>query len=71
MDYFSDSMDRVHRLFAVAKGFAAKGVEKDDEPVWVAGTFAMLIELIETELDRAMAKIGKSTNDLPPHRGAP
>ena len=37
MDYFSDSMNRVHRLFAVAKGFAAKGVEKDDEPVWVAG----------------------------------
>jgi hypothetical protein len=65
MDYFSDSMSRVHRLFAVAKGFAAKGVEKDDEPVWVAGTFEMLLELIESELDRAMAQIGKPANDRP------
>ena len=27
-----NSMKRVHSLFSVAKCFAAKGVEKDDEP---------------------------------------
>ena len=59
MDYFSDSMDRVRRLFTVAKGFAAKGVEKDDEPVWVAGTFAILLELIESELEHAVAEINR------------
>ena len=66
MDYFSDSMDRVRRLFTVAKGFAAKGVEKDDEPVWVAGTFAMLLELIESELERAVRAIeAKPADDRP------
>jgi hypothetical protein len=33
MDYFSDSMDRVRRLFIVAKGFAAKGVAWATEAV--------------------------------------
>jgi len=66
MDYFSDSMNRVHRLFAVAKGFAAKGVEKDGEPVWVAGTFEMLLELIESELERAVRAIeAKPADDRP------
>jgi hypothetical protein len=50
----------VRRLFTVAKDFAAKGVEKDDEPVWVAGTFAMLLELIESELDCAVAQINRA-----------
>jgi hypothetical protein len=38
-----DSMKRVHSLFSVAKCFAAKGVEKDDEPEWIAGTFSTLL----------------------------
>ncbi len=59
MDY-SDSMSRVHSLFAVAKCFAAKGVEKDDNSVWIAGTFAMLLEFIEEEIVIAVAEIGKS-----------
>jgi hypothetical protein len=70
MDYFSDSMDRVRRLFIVAKGFAAKGVEKDDEPVWVAGTFAMLIELIESELDRALRAARAEANPANDRRDA-
>ena len=45
-----DSMNRVRDLLTVAKCFAAKGVEKDDVPGWVAGTFATLIELIENEI---------------------
>jgi hypothetical protein len=48
-----DSMKRVRRLLAVAKCFAAKGVEKDDNPGWVAETFAMLIDVIESEVDDA------------------
>jgi hypothetical protein len=60
MDYFSDSMGRVHRLFSVAQSFAAKGVEKDDEPIWIAGTFAILLELIENELELAVAQINRA-----------
>ena len=60
-----NSMKRVHSLFSVAKCFAAKGVEKDDEPVWVAGTFAMLLELIESEIEVVVAQIGKSADDGP------
>ena len=59
----SNSMKRVHGLFSVAKCFAAKGIEKDDEPAWIAGTFAMLFELIENEIDIAVARIGKSVDD--------
>ena len=53
-----DSMKRVHSLFSVAKCFAAKGIEKDDEPAWIAGTFATLIDLIENEIGIAVAQIG-------------
>jgi hypothetical protein len=65
MDYFSDSMKRVHRLFSVAQSFAAKGVEKDDDPVWIAGTFSILLELIENEIERAVARIGNPADDHP------
>jgi hypothetical protein len=58
-------MKRVHSLFSVAKCFAAKGVEKDDEPAWIAGTFSMLFDLIESEIDIAVAQIGKSADDGP------
>jgi hypothetical protein len=44
-----DSMKRVRGLLTVAKCFAAKGVEKDDVPAWIAGTFATLLDLIENE----------------------
>jgi hypothetical protein len=59
------SMNRVHGLFTVAKCFAAKGVEKNDEPVWIAGTFSMLLDLIVEEIDIAVAQIGKSAGDGP------
>ena len=59
-----NSMNRVHSLFNVAKCFAAKGVEKDDG-VWIAGTFSMLFELIENEIEVAVAQIGKSADDGP------
>jgi hypothetical protein len=58
-------MNRVHSLFSVAKCFAAKGIEKDDAPAWIAGTFSMLFELIENEMDIAVAQIGKSADDGP------
>ena len=58
-----NSMARVNRLFVVAKCFADKGVEKDDDPVWTAETFSMLLELIEEELDIAVAQIGESADD--------
>jgi hypothetical protein len=60
MDYFPDSMKRVHRLFSVAQSFAAKGVEKDDDPVWIAGTFSILLELIENELELSVAQINRA-----------
>jgi hypothetical protein len=60
-----NSMNRVHSLFSVAKCFAAKGVEKDDEPAWIAGTFSMLFDIIENEIDIAVAQIGKSADDGP------
>ena len=59
-----DSMKRVHSLFSVAKCFAAKGIEKDDEPAWIAGTFSMLLDLIESELDRVRAE-AKPADDRP------
>ena len=56
-----DSMERVRGLLTVAKCFAAKGVEKDDVPAWIAGTFAMLLDLIENEL----AEIGNPADHRP------
>jgi hypothetical protein len=58
-----DSMNRVRNLLTVAKCFAAKGVEKDDVPAWIAGTFATLLDLIENEIGIALAQIGKSADD--------
>jgi hypothetical protein len=60
-----DSMKRVRGLLTVAKCFAAKGVEKDDVPAWIAGTFATLLDLIENEIGIALAQIGKSADDGP------
>jgi len=60
-----DSMKRVRDLLTVAKCFAAKGVKKDDEPVWVAGAFTTLLDLIENEIGFALAQIGKSADDGP------
>ncbi len=52
-------MNRVRSLFTVAKCFAANGVQNDDSPVWIAGTFMMLLDLLEEALDEAMALIVK------------
>jgi hypothetical protein len=59
-------MKRVRNLLTVAKCFAAKGVEKDDAPAWIARTFATLLDLIENEIGIALAQIGKSADDHPP-----
>ncbi|MDQ6868825.1 MAG: hypothetical protein M3178_10630 [Pseudomonadota bacterium] len=54
-----DSMNRVRGLLAVARCFAAKGVEKDDVPAWIAGTFETLLDVIRDEVDIAVAEIDR------------
>jgi hypothetical protein len=52
-----DSMKRVRGLLTVAKCFAVKGVETDDVPAWIAGTFATLLDLIENEISTAAIQL--------------
>jgi hypothetical protein len=40
-------------------GGKAKGVEKNDEPEWIVGTFSTLLDLIEGAVDEATALIVK------------
>ena len=57
-----NTMKRARDLLTIAKCFADKGVEKDDQPRWIAGTFATLLDIIENEVDDAMMKIPRDAN---------
>ena len=70
MDDFSDKMKRVHRLLSVSRCFAAKGIEKNDNPVWIAETFAMLLDLIQEAFDEERALIVTEPKPNPPKTAA-